>query len=161
MKIEFHFEIGVLHYVEMGFQIEIGTSHYVEMKFQIEIDVSHYVKIEFQLEIDTSHYVKVEFQLEIITLHYAEVLFRIEMRISSGRKWLLEARHGFFSGGLWENCPQKEIREAGNGREGLGAPPRTAENTACRTRQRLFLLYRCILKGHPEFSSGSHRESFL
>jgi hypothetical protein len=35
------------------------------------------------------------------------VLFRNEMRISSGRKWLLEARHGFFSGGLWENCPRK------------------------------------------------------
>ena len=56
---------------------------------------------------------------------------------------------------------EKGIREAENSREGLGAPPRTAENTACRTRQRPFLLYGCILKGHPEFSSGSHRESFL
>ena len=36
---------------------------------------------------------------------------------------------------------EKGIREAENGREGLGAPPRTAENTACRTRQRPFLLY--------------------
>ena len=77
------------------------------MEFHFEIGNLHYVKIEFQLEIDTSQYVKVEFQLEIITLHYAEVFFRIEMRISSGRKWLLEARHGFFSGGLWENCPRK------------------------------------------------------
>ena len=161
VKIEFQLEIGVSHYAKMEFHFEIGTLHYVEMKFHFEINVSHYVKIEFQLEIDTSHYVKVEFQLEIITLHYAEVLFRIEMRISGGRKWLLEARHGFFSGGLWENYPRKEIREAENSREGLGAPPRTAENTACRTRQRPFLLYGCILKGHPEFSSGSHRESFL
>ena len=77
------------------------------MEFHFEIGVSHYVKIEFQLEIDISHYVKVEFQNEIGTLYYVEVLFRIEMRISSGRKWLLEARHGFFSGGLWENCPRK------------------------------------------------------
>lgn len=107
MKIEFHFEIGVSHNVKMEFHFEIGTSHYVEMKFHFEIDVSYYVKIEFQLEIDTSHYVKVKFQNEIGTLHYAEVLFQIEMRISSVRKRLLEARHGFFSGGLWENCPQR------------------------------------------------------
>ena len=91
----------------MEFHFEIFVSHNVKMEFQLEIGVSHYVKIEFQLEIDTSHYVKVEFQLEIITLHYAEVLFRNEMRISSGRKWLLEARDGFFSSGLWGNCPRK------------------------------------------------------
>ena len=59
------------------------------------------------------------------------------------------------------NAHEKGIREAENSREGLGAPPRTAENTACRTRQRPFLLYGCILKGHPEFSSGSHREPSL
>ena len=63
--------------------------------------------MKFQLEIDTSHYVKVKFQNEIGTLHYAEVIFRNEMRISSGRKWLLKARDGLFSGGLWENCPQR------------------------------------------------------
>ena len=120
---EFQLEIGVSHYVEMGFQIEIGTSHYVEMKFHFEINVSHYVKIEFQLEIDTSHYVKVEFQLEIITLHYAKVLFRIEMGISSGRKRLLEARHGFFSSGLWENCPQRGDSGDGKWLGGLRSVP--------------------------------------
>ena len=109
MKIEFHFEIGVSHYVEMGFQIEIGASHYV--------------KVEFQLEIGTSHYVKVEFQLEIITLHYAKVLFRIEMGISSGRKRLLEARHGFFSSGLWENCPQRGDSGDGKWLGGLRSVP--------------------------------------
>ena len=131
---EFQLEISISHYAKMEFHFEIDVSHYVKIEFQLEISVSHYVKIEFQLEIDTSHYVNVEFQNEIGTLYYVEVLFRIEMRISSGRKWLLEARDGFFSGGLWENAHKEGIRETGNGRESLGASPRTAENVNLRPK---------------------------
>ena len=117
--------------------------------------------MEFHFEIDVSHYVKIEFQLEIATLHYAEVLFQIEMGISSGRKWLLEARHGLFSGSLWENCPRKGDSGDGKWLGRLRSVPTDGQKHCLQNSTASLFIIWMILKGHPEFSSGSHRESFL
>ena len=63
MKIEFHFEIVV--------------SHYVKMEFQHEISVSHYAKMEFHFEIGTLHYVEMKFHFEIISLQCIKSVFRL------------------------------------------------------------------------------------
>ena len=62
MKVEFHFEIILLHSVEMVFQSEIALLHSAEMEFQSEIWLSHSVEIEFQSEIALLHSMKIEFQ---------------------------------------------------------------------------------------------------
>ncbi|MBQ2044031.1 MAG: hypothetical protein II261_04260, partial [Bacteroidaceae bacterium] len=49
--------------------------------------------------------------------------------ISSGRKWLLEARHGFFSGSLWEKCPQRGDSGGGKWPGELRSVPRERPKT--------------------------------
>ena len=67
-----------------------------------------------------------------------------------------------FSPVVYGKIAHKEgVREAGNGRESLGASPRTAENVSLQNSTAPLFIIWMILKGHPEFSSGSHRESFL
>ena len=125
---EFHFEIVLLHSVEMVFQSEIALLHSAEMEFQSEIVHLHSAEMEFQSEIWLSHSVEIEFHFEIALLHSVKIEFQHNTQA--------------FSTGKSSACPRNALlperkSPSRHRRPSFGCPKgRPAPRIACRSAEK-------------------------
>ena len=124
---EFHFEIVLLHSVEMVFQSEIALLHSAEMEFQSEIVHLHSVEMEFQSEIWLSHSVEIEFHFEIAILHSMKIEFQHNTQAFLTGKPSACPRNALLPE---RKSPPHHRRQSFGGPKGRPAPRATVRNAA-------------------------------
>ena len=139
---EFHFEIVLLHSVEMVFRSEIALLHSVEMEFQSEIVHLHSAEMEFQSEIALLHSVEIEFQSEIALLHSVEIEFHFEIALLHSVKIEFQHNTQAFLTGKPSACPRNALLPERKSpphhrRPSFGCPKgRPAPRAACRSAEK-------------------------